>query len=58
MSAALEEMTRDRVPLDWARTQMNLGLALWTLGERESGTARLGGLERLRLGPHLPSHRY
>ena len=23
--AALEERTRDRVPLDWALTQMNLG---------------------------------
>ena len=39
--AALEERTRDRVPLDWAKTQMNLGNALETLGERESGTARL-----------------
>ena len=39
--AALEEMTRERVPLDWATTQMNLGNALWTLGERESGTAHL-----------------
>ncbi len=39
--AALEEMTRDRVPLDWATTQNNLGLALSRLGERESGTARL-----------------
>jgi tetratricopeptide (TPR) repeat protein len=39
--AALEEDTRDRVPLDWAMTQMNLGNALATLGERESGTARL-----------------
>jgi tetratricopeptide (TPR) repeat protein len=29
------------VPLDWAQTQSNLGLALWRLGERESGTARL-----------------
>jgi tetratricopeptide (TPR) repeat protein len=28
-------------PLDWAITQNNLGLALWALGERESGTARL-----------------
>ena len=28
-------------PLDWARTQMNLGNALWTLGSRESGTGRL-----------------
>ena len=35
------EYPRDRVPLDWARTQMNLGNALSTLGERESGTARL-----------------
>ena len=33
--------TRERVPLDWAMTQNNLGNALWTLGERESGTARL-----------------
>ena len=39
--AALEERTRERVPLDWAMTQNNLGIALWTLGERESGTARL-----------------
>ena len=39
--AALEERTRERVPLDWATTQNNLGIALWTLGERESGTARL-----------------
>jgi tetratricopeptide (TPR) repeat protein len=39
--AALEEYTRERVPLDWATTQNNLGNALATLGERESGTARL-----------------
>jgi hypothetical protein len=39
--AALEEYTRERVPLDWARTQMNLGNALERLGGRESGTARL-----------------
>ena len=39
--AALEERTRERVPLDWAATQNNLGTALRTLGERESGTARL-----------------
>jgi tetratricopeptide (TPR) repeat protein len=39
--AALEERTRERVPLDWARTQNNLGTALARLGERESGTARL-----------------
>jgi tetratricopeptide (TPR) repeat protein len=37
----LQERTRDRVPLDWAMTQMNLGNALEVLGERESGTARL-----------------
>jgi tetratricopeptide (TPR) repeat protein len=38
---ALQERTRERVPLDWAMTQNNLGNALSTLGERESGTARL-----------------
>ncbi|MEM1040265.1 MAG: tetratricopeptide repeat protein, partial [Pseudomonadota bacterium] len=39
--AALEEYTKERVPLDWAATQNNLGNALTTLGQRESGTARL-----------------
>ena len=39
--AALEERTRERVPLDWATTQNNLGNALRALGERENGTARL-----------------
>jgi hypothetical protein len=39
--AALEERTRERVPLDWAATQNNLGGALTRLGQRESGTARL-----------------
>ena len=39
--AALEEMTRERVPLDWAMAQANLGTALFRLGARESGTARL-----------------
>ena len=39
--AALEERTRERVPLEWAGTQNNLGNALQRLGERESGTARL-----------------
>ena len=29
------------MPLDWAATQNNLGNALRSLGERESGTARL-----------------
>ena len=28
-------------PLDWARTQASLGVALAMLGERESGTVRL-----------------
>jgi hypothetical protein len=37
----LEEQTRERVPLDWAGTQVSLGNALSTLGGRESGTARL-----------------
>ena len=37
---ALQEWTRERVPLDWAMTQNNLGIALSTLGERESGTER------------------
>ncbi len=39
--AALEEQTRERVPLQWATIQNNLGAALMRLGERESGTARL-----------------
>jgi tetratricopeptide (TPR) repeat protein len=38
---ALAAAPRDRVPLDWAGTQMNLGSVLAMLGERESGTARL-----------------
>ena len=33
--AALEERTRARVPLNSARTQMYLGIALARLGERE-----------------------
>ena len=32
---------RERVPLDWAMTQNNLGIALERLGERESGTGKL-----------------
>uniref|UniRef100_UPI00291653C2 tetratricopeptide repeat protein n=1 Tax=unclassified Bradyrhizobium TaxID=2631580 RepID=UPI00291653C2 len=32
---------RWRVPLDWATTQNNLGIALSTLGWRESGSSRL-----------------
>ena len=38
---ALKEYTRERVPLQWATTQNNLGTALATLGERESGPERL-----------------
>ena len=38
---ALEEYTRERVPLNWAMTQHNFATALSTPGERESGTARL-----------------
>ncbi|ATB36819.1 hypothetical protein CYFUS_002234 [Cystobacter fuscus] len=38
---ALGERTRQRVPLDWAATQNDLGAALTVLGEREAGTARL-----------------
>jgi tetratricopeptide (TPR) repeat protein len=32
---------RERMPLDWATAQNNLGLALMRLGERESGTETL-----------------
>jgi tetratricopeptide (TPR) repeat protein len=38
---ALYEFRREHVPLDWARTQGNLGNALAILGEREGNTARL-----------------
>ena len=38
---ALKERTRERVPLDWAGTQSNLGNVLTTLGARERGTERL-----------------
>ena len=31
----------ERTPLDWAAAQNNLGIVLWSLGERENGTARL-----------------
>jgi len=37
----LELLPRERLPLDWARAQNNLGWALDRLGERESGTAKL-----------------
>jgi hypothetical protein len=32
---ALLERTRERVPLDWAATQNNLGISLRSLGRRE-----------------------
>ena len=37
----IEIRPRARVPLEWATTQMNLGIRVRKLGERESGTARL-----------------
>jgi tetratricopeptide (TPR) repeat protein len=37
----LEMTPRERVPLEWARTQNTLGIALERLGEREGGTAKL-----------------
>ena len=39
----LQQWTRERVPLDWAKTQNYLGNALETLGERESGAGKLEG---------------
>ena len=39
--AALQERTRERVPLHWAMTQNNSATRSGALGERESGTARL-----------------
>ncbi|MEK1895071.1 MAG: hypothetical protein AAAB20_17665, partial [Rhizobium sp.] len=39
--SALEERSRERVPLDWASTQNNLGVALACLGEHDSDPARL-----------------
>ena len=38
---ALEEYTRERVPLQWATTQTNLGNALATLGELTSDGPKL-----------------
>jgi tetratricopeptide (TPR) repeat protein len=39
--SALDMAPPARAPLDWAKTQNNLGAALETLGKRESGTERL-----------------
>lgn len=41
LEKALTYAPRDDVPLEWAVTQNNLGIALRILGARESGTARL-----------------
>ena len=41
LRATLQERTRERVPLQWAKTQNNLGAALFRLAERESSTTRL-----------------
>ncbi|MEP0941210.1 MAG: tetratricopeptide repeat protein [Rhizobiaceae bacterium] len=59
--AALEERTRDRVPLDWAATQNNLGNALSSHGDRDGDAARLeeavvayrAALEEWTLGGHI-----
>jgi tetratricopeptide (TPR) repeat protein len=37
----LEASTRERVPIQWATTQNNLGVALTNLGGREGGTETL-----------------
>ncbi len=55
--AALEERTRERVPLEWAMTQNNLGTALWALGERESGTPASAGAGKLRLEEAVTAYR-
>jgi tetratricopeptide (TPR) repeat protein len=39
LRSALMERTRERVPLEWAATQNNLGAALEVLGGRERGTS-------------------
>jgi hypothetical protein len=38
---ALQERTRERVPLQWATTQTNLGTAFLRLGERTHDRAKL-----------------
>ena len=37
----LKEMTRDRLPFNWAQTQIIFGNVLMVLGEREEGTVHL-----------------
>src|SRR5690349_7728663 len=38
---AIAKRSRERMPLEWAETQDNLGIALAGLGERENGTENL-----------------
>ena len=38
--AALEERTRERVPLDWAATQTNLDVVLMILNNRNDGQSK------------------
>ena len=40
-AATIGAKTSRNQRLQWATIQTNLGLALWRLGERESGTVRL-----------------
>ena len=40
---ALEEQNRERVPLQWATTQMNLGTALLSLGDVRQAQSDLAG---------------
>jgi hypothetical protein len=49
--AALEEWTQERVSLDWAATQNNLGIALFRLGERQPLDAPRGQSARRWLLP-------
>ncbi|TGP18249.1 peptidase C14, partial [Mesorhizobium sp. M1D.F.Ca.ET.234.01.1.1] len=45
MRATLDKRPRDKVPLDWASSQNNLGLALYALSEREPGGEHLAQAE-------------
>jgi hypothetical protein len=40
---ALKGRTRERVPLEWAMTQSNLGHVFESLGKQEEGTEKLKG---------------
>ena len=53
--ALLALRPRELLPLDWAMTQNNLGLALTRLGERESGTSHLERSEERRVGKECRS---